>query len=99
MRVRHYVSSERATLRYFVLRCHHEGLSKAIVSDLAATPGALDSERAYTLRVLPLAILREISSMRGYGLVRAGVIVLGFAVTCAGYLRASIGRRIGGDQP
>jgi glycosyltransferase involved in cell wall biosynthesis len=94
MRVRHYVSSDRATLRYFVRRCHHEGLSKAVVSELAAVPGALDAERVYTLRVLPLAVLREISSMSRDGLARAGVIVLGLAVTCAGYLRGSIGLRI-----
>jgi glycosyltransferase involved in cell wall biosynthesis len=99
MRVRHYVSSDRATLRYFVRRCHHEGLSKAIVKELAAAPGALDSERVYTLCILPLAVLREISSMRGYGLARAGMIILGFTVTCAGYLRASIGRRITGRRP
>ena len=99
MRVRHYVSSDRATLHYFVRRCHHEGMSKAVVSELAAVPGALDTERVYSLRVLPLALLREVSSMSRDGLARAGVIVLGLAVTCAGYLRGSIGLRIAGGRP
>jgi len=94
MRVRHHVSIDRATLRYFVRRCHHEGLSKAIVNELAAVPGALSSERVYTLRVLPHAVLREFSSMSSDGVARAAVILLGLAVTCAGYLRGSIGRRV-----
>ena len=98
MRVQHQVSADRATLRYFTRRCHHEGLSKAVVSELAAVPGALDSERTYTLRVLPRAVWREVSSLSGDGLARAAVIVLGLAVTCAGYLRASIGRRVQSER-
>lgn len=97
MRVRHFVSADRATLRYFTRRCHHEGLSKAIVKELAAVPGALDSERTYTLRVLPRAVLREVWSLSGDGFARAAVILLGLAITCAGYLRASIGRRVQSD--
>ena len=94
MRVRHHVSPDRATLRYFVRRCHHEGLSKAIVGELANAREALSSERAYTLRVLPRAVLREVSLMSGDGFARAAVILLGLAVTSAGYVRARVVRRL-----
>jgi GT2 family glycosyltransferase len=94
MRVRHHISPDRATLRYFLRRCHHEGLSKAIVGELANAPEALSSERAYTLRVLPRAVLREVSSMSSDGLARAAVMLLGLAVTSAGYVRAKVGRRV-----
>ena len=94
MRVRHHISPDRGTLRYFVRRCHHEGLSKAIVRELANAPEALSSERAYTLRVLPGAVLREISSMSSDGFARAAVMLLGLAVTSAGYVRGRVSRRI-----
>ena len=91
--VRHYVSRDRATLRYFVSRCYHEGLSKAVVTRLAGAPGALDSERAYSTKVLPRAVARETISMRTGGRARAAVMVLGLAVTAAGYLRGILTRQ------
>lgn len=91
--VRHYVSADRATLRYFVSRCYHEGLSKAVVTRLAAAPEALDSERSYSTRVLPRAVARETISMRRGGRARAAVIVLGLGVTTAGYVRGKLTRR------
>jgi GT2 family glycosyltransferase len=92
IRVRHHVSPERGTLRYFVRRCHYEGVSKAIVRELANVPEALSSERAYTVRVIPRGVLREISSMSSDGFARAAVMVLGLAVTSAGYTRARVSR-------
>lgn len=91
--VRHYVSSDRATLRYFVSRCYHEGLSKAVVTRLAQAPRPLDSERAYTTKVLPRAVAREAVSLRRGGRARAAVMVLGLGVTTAGYLRGKLVRR------
>ncbi|PRC53740.1 family 2 glycosyl transferase, partial [Mycobacterium sp. ITM-2017-0098] len=44
-RVQNYISADRVTLRYFVSRCYHEGLSKAVVTKLAAATKSLDSER------------------------------------------------------
>jgi hypothetical protein len=41
--------------------------------------------------------LREVWSLSGDGFARAAVILLGLAITCAGYLRASIGRRVQSD--
>ncbi|WP_225929384.1 MULTISPECIES: glycosyltransferase family 2 protein [Rhodococcus] len=97
MRVQHHVSADRATLRYFVRRCHHEGLSKAVVAELTTASDALSSERSYTLHVLPRAVLREGLSMRRDGLARATVLLLGLAVTTAGYIqgRAAIRLRTG----
>ena len=94
MRVRHHVSPDRATLRYFMRRCHHEGMSKAIVAELANGSTALSSERAYVRHVLPRAVLREGSSMSSDGLARAAVILLGLAVTTAGYARGRVSRRL-----
>jgi GT2 family glycosyltransferase len=90
--VRHRVSCDRTTLRYFVQRCHREGMSKAIVTELANTAKALGTERTYAFSVLPRAVLREGLSLRHDGLARTAVILLGLAVTTAGYLRAKASR-------
>lgn len=91
--VRHYVSSDRATLRYFVRRCYYEGLSKAVVTRLASTTKALDSERAYSTKVLPRAVVRETLSTQHGGRARAAVMLIGLAVTTAGYVRGALTRR------
>jgi glycosyltransferase involved in cell wall biosynthesis len=93
-RVRHHVSADRTTLRYFRRRCFHEGMSKAVVTELVGAPKALTTERAYTLGVLPRGILRESMSMRSGGLARAGVMLLGLAATTSGYLNAKVRRRL-----
>ncbi|MFC0450116.1 glycosyltransferase family 2 protein [Rhodococcus jostii] len=87
MRVQHHVSPDRTTLRYFVRRCRHEGLSKAVVAELTTASDALSSECTYTLHVLPRAVLREAGSMRRDGLARAAVVLLGLVVTTAGYVQ------------
>jgi glycosyltransferase involved in cell wall biosynthesis len=94
-RVRHYVSADRATLRYFVSRCYHEGLSKAVVTTLTPATKPLDSERIYSTRVLPRAVLRESVSPRRGGRARAAVMILGLGVTTAGYVRGKLTRRSG----
>ncbi|WP_370329724.1 glycosyltransferase family 2 protein [Mycolicibacterium hippocampi] len=91
--VRHHVSADRATLRYFISRCYHEGLSKAVVTRLAVATKPLDSERTYSTRVLPRAVLREAVSVHRGGRTRAAVMVLGLAVTTTGYLRGKLTRR------
>ncbi|KWX56530.1 family 2 glycosyl transferase [Mycobacterium sp. NAZ190054] len=93
--VRHHVSPDRATLRYFVSRCYHEGMSKAVVTRLAGAPKSLDSERAYSTKVLPRAVVRETFSPRRGGRARAAVMMLGLGVTTAGYLRGKLTRRSG----
>jgi glycosyltransferase involved in cell wall biosynthesis len=91
-RVQHHVSADRTTLRYFRRRCYHEGMSKAVVTELAEASNALSTERSYTLSVLPKAILRESMSMRSDGATRAGVMLLGLAVTTSGYANAKARR-------
>lgn len=91
--VRHWVSADRATPRYFLSRCYHEGLSKAVVTRLASAPRSLDSEQSYATRVLPRAVMREAVSPRPGGRRRAAMIVLGLTATTAGYLRGALTRR------
>lgn len=91
--VRHWVSANRATPRYFLSRCYHEGLSKAVVTRLAAAPRSLDSEQSYATRVLPRAVAREAVSPQRGGRRRAAMIVLGLGATTAGYLRGALTRR------
>jgi GT2 family glycosyltransferase len=93
MRVHHNVSPDRVTLRYFVRRCYHEGLSKAVVADLSKGHRSLTSEQDYVRKVLPRGVLHGIGSISGDGLARAGAIMLGLVVTVSGYLRALVSRR------
>ncbi|MDW5610190.1 glycosyltransferase [Mycolicibacterium sp. jd] len=86
--VRHHVSCDRATLRYFRRRCYHEGISKAVVTEIADVGNPLFTERLYTTRTLPRGVLRELAAPRKGGFRRAGVMAFGLAATTAGYLRA-----------
>lgn len=95
--VSHHVTADRATPRYFLRRCYHEGLSKAVVTRLAGAPNSLDSEQSYATRVLPRAVIREVTSPQRGGRRRAAMIVAGLVVTTAGYLRGALSRR-GGVQ-
>lgn len=87
-RVEHYVSQQRTSLGYFVRRCWAEGLSKAEVSRRVGSSSALSTERHYVSRVLPLGIWRGLrDSVAGNfaGAARLAAIILGLAVTTAGY--------------
>lgn len=92
-RVRHRVTADRSTARYFRSRCFFEGGSKAVVSWLVG-PQALASERTYTLRTLPRGVVRGLGDalLRGdrSGLERAGAIILGLTMTGLGYLGGRI---------
>jgi hypothetical protein len=99
IRVEHHVSKDRTTLRYFVRRCYHEGVSKAVVTELAGTADGLSSERSYVSRVLPMAIVRELMSMTSEGMARASVICLGLVVTTIGFVRAKVSRRLFRSAP
>jgi glycosyltransferase involved in cell wall biosynthesis len=88
--VSHAVPASRARWGYFLSRCYSEGLSKAIVSRLAGADAGLASERRYVAATLPLGALRHLGHVftrrDPAGLARAGAIVVGLAVTTAGYL-------------
>lgn len=89
----HFVPEARARLSYFCSRCYHEGISKArVVSSVGAEHG-LAAERRHALRTLPRGVARGLrqgmldGDMAGF--LRAMALLLGLALTTAGY---AIGR-------
>jgi glycosyltransferase involved in cell wall biosynthesis len=90
--VLHHVPADRGTPRHFFKRCFFEGGSKAVVSRLVGVDDGLESERAYSLTVLPAGVgrgLRDAIVERDVsGLLRAGAIVGGFGATALGYAAA-----------
>lgn len=94
--VSHYVPASRSSWRYFCSRCYAEGLSKAVVSRLAGAGAGLSSERTYTLKTLPMGVLRGVRdgflSLDGSGFLRSGAIVAGLFMTAAGYFAGVISR-------
>lgn len=91
--VHHLVPGKRANWQYFWSRCFHEGRSKALVAQMVGAGDGLSSERSYTVRTLPLGVLRGLASVfRGdlHGVARAFAIVSGLAVTTFGYLNGRL---------
>jgi len=88
-RLHHHVPSERLTIRYFVLRCFAEGLSKDAVTRYAGSGPGLSTEWDYTLKTLPRGFrsgLRTAVQGDMSGIGEAFLILLGFATTVVGYL-------------
>ncbi len=88
--VRHSVPAERSRWSYLRRRCHAEGISKAVVAHLATSNAALETERRYVRRVLPVGVLRGIwATLRGEpaGLKRSAAILFGLTATTFGYLQ------------
>jgi glycosyltransferase involved in cell wall biosynthesis len=86
--VAHRVPDTRASVRYFLSRCLAEGRSKALVARIAGQGDALETERAYVTRILPLGVGRGLrDAARGDlgGLRRAAMIVAGVLTTAGGY--------------
>jgi GT2 family glycosyltransferase len=91
--VRHRVSEPRLRVRYFLQRCYWEGVSKAVVAKAVGAGDALESERAYTTRVLPRAFGRGLGQVlrgRPSGALQSTAIVAGLGVTVLGYVRGRI---------
>lgn len=92
-RVDHKVPGKRGTWHYFRSRCYYEGRSKAMVSKMVGSGDGLSSERSYTMRVLPLGVLRGIGDalfkLDFSGLGRSTAIVIGLLTTGFGYLRGA----------
>lgn len=87
--VDHYVAEDRLSVRYFVSRCWHEGMSKADVVRLAGAPAGLQSERRHTAAVIPRAVLRDAFALgRGEiaAVARIGAMVAGVTVAIFGYV-------------
>jgi glucosyl-dolichyl phosphate glucuronosyltransferase len=88
---RHNVTPDRVTRAYFRDRCRAEGRSKAVVSRLAGSDSALESERTYVSRTLPRGVLRGLRDVLGgdpSGAARAWAIVEGAALTASSYALA-----------
>ena len=94
-RVFHRVPDYRATFAFFLSRCWIEGQGKATLASLAGGSSALASERTYVLHALPDGVRRGVSeALRGSdpaGVLRAGAIVIGLAVTGVAYAVGRIG--------
>lgn len=88
--IHHSIPSNRVSWAYFCSRCYNEGLSKALLSRLLGAGDALASERTHAFRTLPKGVVRGIGDTilccDLSGLVRAGAIIAGLAITMAGYL-------------
>jgi GT2 family glycosyltransferase len=82
--VHHQVSADRLTWSYLRRRSYAEGVSKAAVAKLVGADDALSTERAYTSRIIPLALLRELASG---GVRGAFALVLSVLSAAFGYLR------------
>ncbi|PWW21813.1 GT2 family glycosyltransferase [Geodermatophilus normandii] len=85
---RHNVTPDRVERAYFRRRCRAEGRSKAVVSRLAGSGSALESERRYVTRTLPRGVLRGLGDVlhgdRSGG-ARAWAIVEGVVLTATSY--------------
>lgn len=94
--VSHYLPEGRARWRYFRSRCYAEGLSKAIVAELAGADRGLASERSYVTRTLPTGVVAGVrDAVRERSLVplaRAGAIIAGLGLTGAGFAVGSTRR-------
>ncbi len=92
-RVFHRVPGSRTCWRYFYSRCYVEGLAKAVVARHVGAKDSLASERTYTFRTLPQAVMHGLTDTLFHhdlaGLARAGAIISGLAATTAGYLIGS----------
>ena len=102
-RVRHRVPPARTSARYFRARCFSEGLSKAVVSELAGGQSALGVELRYTLRTLTSGVARNLAQTvtrrDPMGPVRAAAIIGGLAFTTAGYVSRRVLPRTGRAGP
>lgn len=95
-RVYQHVPPARARWQYFQMRCYAEGISKSQVVRHVGGNDGLSAERAYTLYILPMGVLRGIGDLlRGdrHGGGRAAAITAGLAITTYGYLLGSLRNR------
>jgi GT2 family glycosyltransferase len=97
--IHHRVPAGRERFAYFRTRAYAEGLSKALVARSVGAGKGLESERAYTSRVLPAGVARGVRDFvlaRPGGAGRAGAIVTGAATAAGGYLLGSLRARRSG---
>jgi glucosyl-dolichyl phosphate glucuronosyltransferase len=101
-KIHHTVAPARATWHYFWTRCYAEGLSKAIVARHVGIHDTLSSERAYVLRILPQAFMRNfIDGCFNLDLAcfsRSLAIVAGLLMTIAGYVVGTTAHLCGSNR-
>ncbi|HEY9311204.1 glycosyltransferase family 2 protein [Williamsia sp.] len=100
--VDHAVTAQRATVRYFVSRCMHEGRSKAVLSTMVGSQRGLAAERSFVLRTLSTGLWNQFRAvLRGdvQGASRALMMVVGLVVTAVATVTTSLLTRIGGSVP
>ncbi len=83
--VHHHVSDDRLGWTYLRRRSFFEGVSKAALASRLGAGSALSTEAAYTTRVLPLAVMRELVTLRPSGIVHATAIVTSLFAAAFGY--------------
>ncbi|WP_343246127.1 glycosyltransferase family 2 protein [Streptomyces sp. SID5785] len=96
--IHHRVPAGRERFGYFRTRTYAEGLSKALVARSVGAGKGLESERAYTGRVLPAGVARGVRDFvlaRPGGAGRAGAIVAGVAAAAGGYVLGTLRARTG----
>lgn len=91
--VEHNVSADRVGWPYLVRRSFYEGVSKSVLSRKLGERNALETERAYTRRVLPRGVVREVFRPATGGPRRALGIVVSLVLAAVGYVYG----RIAGD--
>lgn len=84
-RVAHHIPAARMTFTYFVRRCFHEGVSKAVLSRISGHQLALSSERDYTTRILTSGLWHSRTNP-----LRALALIAGFAVTALGFTSGTV---------
>lgn len=92
--VLHRVPGFRTSLNYYIRRSYIEGAAKAVVTWYMGAKDSLATERTYTFRTLPLGVVRGLADVLFHrdlsGAARVGAIVVGLAVTTAGYLITNV---------
>jgi glycosyltransferase involved in cell wall biosynthesis len=89
-KVRHVVTPERTTWKYFLHRCRMEGGSKAVLAGLAGAQDALHSERRYVFTLAGAALAYAATGRLGC----AFAICVGLGVTSLAYFRAPQGPKL-----
>ncbi|MFZ3571478.1 glycosyltransferase family 2 protein [Streptomyces sp. BH097] len=90
--IHHRVPAGRERFAYFRTRTYAEGLSKALVARSVGADKGLETERAYSTRVLPAGAARGVRDFalgRAGGAGRAGAIVAGVLTAAGGYALGS----------
>jgi hypothetical protein len=87
--VRHFVPSERSSVRFFLKRCWREGRAKRITVKLVGSSAALSRERTHLAKVIPKAGLAAIGeAARGDlpAIARLPALVAGTVVTVSAFV-------------